>query len=210
MTLLLLALLAAGPSSGEVRPAKDWLREGVALDHLQPVRDETHGEPNQLARRALASGRAAHAQMMKFPPFSGPWVVFVSRDETLTFRRVVSRSSEPLRIETSTAILSPDTLEALDDLWDAALADPGGPVPEDEFVLCMDGNVFEFTNPASFGPLVAATTNCKLPVRMQALANIGRRMADLTLAPLAQRKELEEKLRETAVELRAHFPGAGS
>lgn len=116
----------------------------------------------------------------------------------------------PLRIGTSTAILSPDTLEALDDLWDAALADPGSPVPEDEFVICLDGNVFEFTNPASFGPLVAATTNCKLPVRMQALANIGQRMAELTLAPLATRKELEQRLRESAAELRRHFPGAGS
>ncbi|HEY2029550.1 MAG TPA: hypothetical protein VGH20_10095 [Myxococcales bacterium] len=204
---MLLVACASGPSARDLLE-RDWQAEGAPLDHLEPVPTGWHDDAQKRLIRALILDRRVQLQMMKFPAFSRPWFVYVTRDDMLAFRRITSRRSEPLRIETNSVPITSETVDALDGLWDAVLSDVKGPIDDDEIVVCTDGNIFEFAAPLSFGGLVARTTNCALPVRMKALAAIGQRMADLTHALPSKRADLERRIREAALELMKHFPSA--
>ena len=161
--------------------------------------------PAGMARPSAALVPATHVAfaMVAYPAFqSAESVVVLDDRHTVVVRRRERRQRRedpPGEVESTTATITGDTFKLLDRLWTAALPE-ARPFPEPPF-LCGDGEMFLFIRSEASG----ITTNCDLPPRMQALADVGRALIELARTPQDEAGFAEVRVRALAAEALKKF-----
>ncbi|MDP2345002.1 MAG: PEGA domain-containing protein [Deltaproteobacteria bacterium] len=193
-------------------------------DHLQPENSVFgHGglrsETNELIAAFLPEP-IRHVQMMVFPSWDPPWVVYVSRagdqpplvatgpdaDLVVFAKRGTGTTAMP-RFETKNAPIDERTLAALEDLWTAALVDVSA---SDGNILTLDGTGYHFADFArDYGYRTGQFSSPSAGTKVDDLVRVGTLLFEYAGAPPNERIARADELRRKSRAARIRFVGDG-